>query len=116
MQLIEEYGDDKFTAGMGGEADPRDAQAGRHPHARARRSAARCATATSEAKRKKIAKRLKVVEAFRESGNKPEWMMLDGHPGASAGPAPARSARRRPLRDVRSRTTSIAASSTATTA
>ena len=33
--------------------------------------------ATSEAKRKKIAKRLKVVEAFRQSGNKPEWMMLD---------------------------------------
>ena len=33
--------------------------------------------ATSEAKRKKLAKRLKVVEAFRESGNKPEWMMLD---------------------------------------
>jgi DNA-directed RNA polymerase subunit beta' len=31
---------------------------------------------SSEAKRKKIAKRLKVVEAFRESGNKPEWMML----------------------------------------
>ncbi len=39
--------------------------------------------ATSEAKRKKIAKRLKVVEAFRESGNKPEWMMLEVHPGAS---------------------------------
>ena len=33
--------------------------------------------ATSEAKRKKIAKRLKVVEAFNESGNKPEWMMLE---------------------------------------
>ncbi len=32
---------------------------------------------TSEAKRKKISKRLKVVEAFRESGNKPEWMMLE---------------------------------------
>ncbi len=31
---------------------------------------------SSEAKRKKIAKRLKVVEAFRESGNKPDWMML----------------------------------------
>src|SRR6185503_2193539 len=31
---------------------------------------------TSDAKRKKIAKRLKVVEAFRESGNKPDWMML----------------------------------------
>jgi DNA-directed RNA polymerase subunit beta' len=33
-------------------------------------------SATSEAKRKKLAKRLKVVEAFRESGNRPEWMML----------------------------------------
>src|SRR5262249_60012135 len=33
--------------------------------------------ATSDAKRKKLAKRLKVVESFRESGNKPEWMMLD---------------------------------------
>ena len=31
---------------------------------------------TSEAKRKKFAKRLKVVEAFRDSGNKPDWMML----------------------------------------
>jgi DNA-directed RNA polymerase subunit beta' len=32
---------------------------------------------SSEAKRKKIAKRLKVVEAFKESDNKPEWMMLE---------------------------------------
>jgi DNA-directed RNA polymerase subunit beta' len=32
---------------------------------------------TSEAKRKKVAKRLKVVESLRGSGNKPEWMMLD---------------------------------------
>ena len=31
----------------------------------------------SEAKRKKLAKRLNVVEAFRDSGNKPEWMILD---------------------------------------
>ena len=31
----------------------------------------------SEAKRKKLAKRLKVVEAFRDSGNRPEWMILD---------------------------------------
>ena len=30
----------------------------------------------SEARRKKVAKRLKVVTAFRESGNKPEWMIL----------------------------------------
>ena len=33
--------------------------------------------ATSEAKRKKLAKRLKVVEAFRSSGNQPEWMILE---------------------------------------
>ena len=33
--------------------------------------------ATSEAKRKKIAKRLKVLDAFRESGNHPEYMILD---------------------------------------
>ena len=31
----------------------------------------------SEAKRKKLAKRLNVVEAFRDSGNKPEWMILE---------------------------------------
>ncbi|MGH8280522.1 MAG: DNA-directed RNA polymerase subunit beta', partial [Gammaproteobacteria bacterium] len=30
----------------------------------------------SEARRKKTAKRLKVVNAFRESGNEPEWMIL----------------------------------------
>jgi DNA-directed RNA polymerase subunit beta' len=31
---------------------------------------------SSEARRKKVAKRLKVITAFRESGNKPEWMIL----------------------------------------
>src|SRR6266849_1101134 len=30
----------------------------------------------SEARRKKVAKRLKVINAFRDSGNKPEWMIL----------------------------------------
>src|SRR5205809_3047900 len=33
-------------------------------------------TSTSEAKRKEYAKRLKVVEAFRGWGNRPEWMIL----------------------------------------
>jgi len=32
---------------------------------------------SSEAKRKKLNKRLKVVEAFRDSGNHPEWMIMD---------------------------------------
>src|SRR5438046_9679101 len=33
--------------------------------------------ATSEARRKKISKRLKVVAAFKNSGNRPEWMILE---------------------------------------
>ncbi len=32
--------------------------------------------ATGELKPKKIIKRLKVVESFLESGNRPEWMIL----------------------------------------
>ncbi len=31
----------------------------------------------SMAKRKKLAKRLKIIDAFRESENKPEWMIMD---------------------------------------
>jgi len=34
-------------------------------------------TATSMATKKKLTKRLKVIESFRKSGNKPEWMILD---------------------------------------
>lgn len=36
--------------------------------------------AASEAKRKKLAKRLKVVEAFKNSGNRPEWLILETIP------------------------------------
>ncbi len=35
------------------------------------------AETTSEAKRKKIVKRLKLVENFLDSGNKPEWMVME---------------------------------------
>ena len=31
----------------------------------------------SETKRKKLAKRMRVVESFRDSGNRPEWMIMD---------------------------------------
>src|SRR5919202_1987260 len=34
------------------------------------------ATTTSELKPKKLMKRLKIIEAFLQSGNKPEWMVL----------------------------------------
>jgi len=36
--------------------------------------------ATSEAKRKKVAKRLKIADAFIQSGNRPEWMILETIP------------------------------------
>src|SRR5436190_5515954 len=74
-QLIEEYGDDKFSAGMGGEA-VLEMLKRVDVHALAEELRLDMRTTTSEAKRKKIAKRLKVVEAFRGSGNRPEWMML----------------------------------------
>ena len=38
-------------------------------------------------KRARIIKRLEVVEAFRESGNRPEWMIMDCYSGYSAGSA-----------------------------
>jgi DNA-directed RNA polymerase subunit beta' len=75
MQLAEEYGEDKFTAGMGGEAVLEMLkQVDVHTLSEQLRQEMR--SATSEAKRKKIVKRLKVCEAFKESGNRPEWMML----------------------------------------
>src|SRR6187431_1503651 len=75
MQLQDEYGDDKFQAGMGGEAVLEMLKSvDVHTMCETLRQDMR--TATSEAKRKKIVKRLKVTEAFRESGNRPEWMML----------------------------------------
>ncbi|MCK5913798.1 MAG: DNA-directed RNA polymerase subunit beta', partial [Desulfuromusa sp.] len=36
--------------------------------------------ATSEAKRKKVSKRLKVINSFRQSANRPEWMILETVP------------------------------------
>src|SRR6185437_4822127 len=75
LQLLDEYGDDKFSAGMGGEA-VLEMLKQVDVHALAEMLRTEMRGATSEAKRKKLAKRLKVVEAFRESGNRPEWMML----------------------------------------
>ena len=38
---------------------------------------AKAKVSTSAAMKKKYAKQLKVIEAFRKSGNKPEWMIMD---------------------------------------
>jgi len=75
QELEEEYGFDSFSAGMGGEA-VLEILKDIDVHSLAETLRVDLKEATSEAKRKKIAKRLKVIEAFKESGNRPEWMML----------------------------------------
>ena len=75
QQLIDELGYDGFTAGMGGEAILEMLKKV-DVHALAEELRKDMRETSSEAKRKKLAKRLKVVEAFKESGNRPEWMML----------------------------------------
>ncbi len=75
-QAIDEYGEDAFQAGMGAEAI-RKLLAAIDVDQLAIDLRSEMRTATSEAKRKKIAKRLKVVDAFKDSGNRPEWMILE---------------------------------------
>src|ERR1017187_10684096 len=75
-KLVEEMGEDAFTAGMGAESI-RELLRAIEVHKLSEQLRQEMKEATSEAKRKKTSKRLKVVAAFRESGNKPEWMMLE---------------------------------------
>ncbi|MDW8335196.1 MAG: AMP-binding protein, partial [Bacteroidia bacterium] len=76
LQYCDEFGEDKFVALMGGEAILEMLKRV-DVHALSEQLREEMRTATSEAKRKKTAKRLKVVEAFRESGNRPEWNFID---------------------------------------
>ena len=69
------HGEDAFRAGIGAEAI-REMLAAIDLDAEAEQLRADLAEATGELKPKKIIKRLKLVESFRESGNRPEWMVL----------------------------------------
>ncbi|MDZ4185799.1 MAG: DNA-directed RNA polymerase subunit beta', partial [Desulfuromonadales bacterium] len=75
VELMDEFAG-QFTAGMGAEAI-RDLLSGLDLEALGTSLRMEMREAVSEAKRKKVSKRLKVVEAFRESGNRPEWMILE---------------------------------------
>ena len=75
-KLLDELGEDAFLAGMGGEAVLQLLRS-IEVNSLSEQLRKEMREATSDAKRKKIAKRLKVVEAFVESGNKPDWMMLE---------------------------------------
>jgi len=75
LDTIEEFGDE-FDARMGAEAIQEllrqlDLQA------EATKIREEIAATNSETTLKKLTKRLKLVEAFIESGNRPEWMVLD---------------------------------------
>ena len=71
----EEYGD-RFEAGIGAEAIKRMLGELDLEELSATLRAEMIST-KSEAKRKKLTKRLKVIDAFNESKNKPEWTILD---------------------------------------
>ena len=73
---IAAYGYGAFDVGMGGEV-VRDMLARLDVEALSSQLRSEMKETTSEPQRRKIAKRLKIVEAFRDSGNRPEWMMLE---------------------------------------
>ena len=74
MDALTQYGDD-FTAKMGAEAIlDLLKQINLEEELKAVREA--LDSTSSESNRKKFAKRLKLIESFINSGNKPEWMIL----------------------------------------
>ena len=72
---VEEFGEDSFRAGMGAEAiqELLEAIDLEEDSAELREELRN----SSGQKRARIIKRLEVVEAFRESNNRPEWMILN---------------------------------------
>ena len=76
QEAIDEYGEDSFRAGIGAEALKEILS---QIDLEAERKAIReeLKDSSSEAKRKKLIKRLKIIEAFIDSNTKPEWMILD---------------------------------------
>ena len=75
LDAQDQYGADAFTANIGAEAI-REMLAAIDLDAVAEQLREELKVATGELKPKKIIKRLKIVEHFLESGNRPEWMIL----------------------------------------
>ncbi|GHC62378.1 DNA-directed RNA polymerase subunit beta' [Limoniibacter endophyticus] len=75
MMAVDEYGEDAFTALIGAEAI-HELLASIDLETTAIELRDELATTTSDLKQKKLLKRLKIVENFLESGNRPEWMIL----------------------------------------
>src|SRR5262245_17850683 len=75
-KLMEEHGPGSFQAEMGAEAIRKLLQ-DLSLDKLAEELRIEMMETSSEARRKKIAKRLKVINAFRHSGNLPDWMILE---------------------------------------
>ncbi|MDR3376130.1 MAG: DNA-directed RNA polymerase subunit beta' [Ancalomicrobiaceae bacterium] len=75
LKAQDEFGPDSFTALIGAEAI-RELLQSLDLHRLTETLRVEIAEATGELKPKKLAKRLKLIESFIESGNKPEWMIL----------------------------------------
>mgnify|MGYP002707157296 FL=1 len=74
-EAIEKYGYDSFRAGMGGEAI-KELLSEIDLEKESAELKAQIAKATKGQKKIK-SKRLEVIESFRRSGNRPEWMVMD---------------------------------------
>lgn len=72
---VQEFGD-KFKVGVGAEAI-KELLRNIDLDALARELRAKIQASSSLGIKRKLTKRLRVVEAFRKSGNKPEWMIMD---------------------------------------
>ena len=75
LEKIEQFGDD-FDARMGAEAIHELSAHARPGYGDRERCAKSFRRRTRRPRFKKFSKRLKIMEAFKESGNKPEWMVL----------------------------------------
>ncbi|GGW32033.1 DNA-directed RNA polymerase subunit beta' [Gemmobacter lanyuensis] len=75
LDAQDQYGADAFTANIGAEAI-REMLSNIDLEQTADQLREDLKEATGELKPKKIIKRLKIVESFLESGNRPEWMIL----------------------------------------
>jgi DNA-directed RNA polymerase subunit beta' len=74
-QCREEYGEG-FRAGMGAEA-VREMLRVVELDVLSAEVRVEMAKTSSDAKRKKLGKRLKIIDAFRDSGQRPEWMVME---------------------------------------
>ena len=76
LQAQDDYGEDQFTASIGAEA-LRTMLSAIDLGEEREQLRVDVRETSSEARRKKLVKRLKLVEAFLESNSRPEWMILE---------------------------------------